>query len=365
MNDKEKRTPMQLATGTKVEINKKHVKSFGCPAYVLHCNLQLGNPHGKWDERSKMGIYLGPSPVHNKNVALIMDTDSGLVSPQFHVLFDNEFRTVSNDESIPLWKVKAGLLTQREIEISQQKMDAIPIILPGLNAKPEGGTILQKKELKRKASNESMVQDSLKKKPKVTHKPNDPDLHTVPTDNRRRSPRLNPHLQTVQELLSLQAIISNNDKDVNEIFSMQSLQGEAGDAMELWQYPMAYKASTDPDTMYMHQAMRQPDKNEFVQAMQKEVNDQMENNNFKIVHKDTVPKDKIILPTVWQMKRKNIQTQEVKKYKARLNIDGSKMVKGIHYNEIYTPVASWNSIRIMLALVAAYMGGILNKLIMS
>ena len=29
------------------------------------------------------------------------------------------------------------------------------------------------------------------------------------------------------------------------------------------------------------------------------------------------------------------------------------MVKGIHYNQTYAPVASWNSIRIMLALVAA------------
>ena len=41
------------------------------------------------------------------------------------------------------------------------------------------------------------------------------------------------------------------------------------------------------------------------------------------------------------MKRKrNIRIQEVKKYKARLNIDGSKMIKGIDYNETYAPVAS-------------------------
>ena len=74
-----------------------------------------------------------------------------------------------------------------------------------------------------------------------------------------------------------------------------------------------------------------------------------------IVHKSTVPPGKSILPAVWQMKRKkDIQTQEIKKYKARLNIDSSKMIKEVHYNEMYAPVASWNSIRIMLVLTAAY-----------
>ena len=81
----------------------------------------------------------------------------------------------------------------------------------------------------------------------------------------------------------------------------------------------------------------------------------MDNNNFTIVHKSTVPPGESILPVVWQMKRKrDIQTQKVKNYKARLNIDGSKMIKGIHYNETYAQVASWNSIRTMLALTAAY-----------
>ena len=107
--------------------------------------------------------------------------------------------------------------------------------------------------------------------------------------------------------------------------------------------------------MYMHEAMRQPDRKEFVKAMQKEVEDQMRNKNFSIVHIDDVPRDKVILPAVWQMKRKRgIKSRKVKKYKARLNIDGSRMVKGIHYDQTYVPIASWNSIRILLTLVATF-----------
>jgi len=33
---------------------------------------------------------------------------------------------------------------------------------------------------------------------------------------------------------------------------------------------MAFKASTDPDTMYYHQAMREPDKDKFQEAIKKE-----------------------------------------------------------------------------------------------
>ena len=118
---KDQLTPLQIATGTSVKINKKHVNTFGCPTYVLNRSLQLGHPHTKWAERSKMGIYLGQSPVHNKNVALVMDLDTGLVSPQSHVMCDNGFETVKDYDEIPLWKVKTGLTTERELEISDRK----------------------------------------------------------------------------------------------------------------------------------------------------------------------------------------------------------------------------------------------------
>ena len=108
----------------------------------------------------------------------------------------------------------------------------------------------------------------------------------------------------------------------------------------------AFKTSTDPDTMYMHQAMKEPDREQFKEAMEKEVKDQMDNGNFIVVKRSSVPADQPVMPTVWQMKRKrDILTRKIKKWKARLNIDGSKMVKGVHYEESYSPVATWNSIR--------------------
>jgi hypothetical protein len=87
---------------------------------------------------------------------------------------------------------------------------------------------------------------------------------------------------------------------------------------------LAYKASADADTMYMHEAMKAPDRKQFISAMEKEVADQSGNKNFLIIHQSKVPQGATILPTVWQIKQKrDIKTQKVKKWKAWLNIDGS------------------------------------------
>ncbi len=112
---------------------------------------------------------------------------------------------------------------------------------------------------------------------------------------------------------------------------------------------LAYKAVSDPDTLHYHQAMREPDRNKFESGMEKEIKDQFENGNFTVIRKSEVPEGQIILPAVWQMRRKrDARTGRIKKYKARLNIDGSRTRRGLHFNETYSPVASWNSVRMLL-----------------
>ena len=150
-----------------------------------------------------MGLYLGPSPAHNKNVALVMDIDTGLVSPQFHVMFDNDFQTIDDKDKItPLWKVKTGLVSERELEQTKRENDKMPVVIPGLEIKTgrrEGGR--EEKNTLRSAKRTKLAteeeENKIKSKPKVRE-----DI------NLRRLPRLNPHLQAATELLSLQTIIS-------------------------------------------------------------------------------------------------------------------------------------------------------------
>ncbi|KAL7465002.1 hypothetical protein ACHAXS_005332 [Conticribra weissflogii] len=62
----------------------------------LNVNLDGKSPDSapKWDPCACLGIYVGQSPNHARNVALVLNPKTGLVSPQFHVVFDNDFTTV-------------------------------------------------------------------------------------------------------------------------------------------------------------------------------------------------------------------------------------------------------------------------------
>ena len=115
---------------------------------------------------------------------------------------------------------------------------------------------------------------------------------------------------------------------------------------------IAMKAQSDPYTMYHHQAMKQSDHQLFAEAMDKEIRDQMANGNFILLPKSSLPKGATVLNAVWQMKwKRDIRTGKITKYKARLNIDGSRMVKGRDYDLTYAPVATWNAIRLVLSMI--------------
>jgi transposase InsO family protein len=107
MQDKKRRSPLQIFARTDVSSNKKHFKPIFAPAYQLKDDFR-DNPKmfNKWKERSTIGIYLGQSPVHNRNVALVLNRFTGHVSPQFHVKIDDSFHTTSQMDLESLWQEK-------------------------------------------------------------------------------------------------------------------------------------------------------------------------------------------------------------------------------------------------------------------
>ena len=94
-----------------VNINKKHWKPFSCPVYVLDESLQTGKPFNKWKQHARVGIYLGQSPIDNQNVALVLNRNTGHVSPQFHVKFDSSFHSIQQDQLDCTWQQLTFLTT--------------------------------------------------------------------------------------------------------------------------------------------------------------------------------------------------------------------------------------------------------------
>jgi hypothetical protein len=92
----------------------------------------------------------------------------------------------------------------------------------------------------------------------------------------------------------------------------------------LWEFeyddPIAYMAkSGDPDTMYLDDALKAPDRNEFIKAMQHEVAQHEERGHWIMILRSQVPIGTKILPAVWSMKRKQrVATCKVYKHKVRL-----------------------------------------------
>jgi hypothetical protein len=105
--------------------------------------------------------------------------------------------------------------------------------------------------------------------------------------------------------------------------------------------PITFSATSDPDTMYWHQAMQEPDKAEFLKAAVSEVKLHVDNQHFTLMHRDELPKSTRVLAAVWSINRKQrILTRAIYKWKARLNSHGGQQEHGINFWETYSPVVN-------------------------
>ena len=335
--------PINAFTGSNIAQNPKHWHTFGCPVYILDNDLQSGKKINKWSDRSKIGINIGHSPQHARTITLVLSLTTGCVSPQFHIKVDNKFETLrtvyGGHPPKSLWQEKCYFVT------SQTSTKASPTPTPTTEVTSETGPVPIGP-----APDQFIV-----------------DQSTVPEEPQTTAAAVNPpegapEQQQQREVSNLRKSARTRkrpDRFIETFSSRMEYNPHSGVPYEIFATYIpddddyqAYAASRDPDTMYLHEAMKQPDQKQFLIAMRKEVEGQIANGNFEIVHISNVPQGASILPAVWAMRRKRrIETGEVYKWKARLNIDGSKQIKGVNYWDTYAPVASWLVIRLILILV--------------
>jgi hypothetical protein len=104
---------LELFSSICVGCNMKHVHTFGCPVFALQNALASGNQLPQWSPYARLGLHLGPSPMHARNVYLVLNLITGCVSPQYHCCFDDFFETTQHgrpDVSGTIcWQQLAGL----------------------------------------------------------------------------------------------------------------------------------------------------------------------------------------------------------------------------------------------------------------
>jgi transposase InsO family protein len=406
--DHKDQTPRELFTGTRISAEVRHHHTFGCPVYVLAAPLQSGKSLAAWMARARVGINLGISPTHARSVALVLSLKTGLASPQFHVKHDDMFETTSRtlggyrmpashwqelsgfsratmaaprEQPAPHFRARTAPATApgREGETPPTQADTAfdgddeeslgeedeppdggrdPQDMPGTDAGPPASPNDESERGATGATRATGVStgaptgaSTRRRRPNAA-----PATHTGATTRSGRKVRVTQRAREsrIQESNKWVAWIANALKPPelspeDEIYEVlgaaeYDIQDRAAD-------PIAFSATSDPDTMYWHQAMQQPDKKQFLQAAVDEVKSHVENEHFVLVPRTSIPKGTRVLASVWSMKRKRrILSREVYKWKARLNAHGGQQEHGVNFWETYAPVVNWFSIRLYLVI---------------
>jgi len=347
-------SPIELFSQVEVAPKLKHAHTFGSPVYVLDSALQSGKGiFPKWKHRARIGAYLGVSPRHSRQVALVLSLETGHVSPQFHCLFDDLCEmlrpSAGNPRALSRWQVKTGFVqtsvndfaAPETIINDEVEFDRVDHDLP---------SIVQDQ------NDETNEQADNLPPPSPTHAA-EPSLQRPGVQspvNHRNESRFHQH-GDVQQPYIRETRSGRVPKPIQKLslcVPWDVCYDHSTDLTESMEDPIAFAASSNPDILHLQDAMKADDHKKFKKAMAEEVKSHEDNDHWELIKRDQVPHDTPILPAVWAFRRKRrIATQEIYKWKARLNLHGGKQELGVNYWETYSPVVGWPTIRMLLNLM--------------
>ena len=292
---------------------------FGCPVYVLDPKLQDGNKLPKWEPRCRRAQFLGFSESHARNVALVRNTRTGYVSPQFHVVFDELYHTIASshndvpDEWDHLFQNSRYLYLDDDVDPSDY-----PELSPDWFPTSEGAT-----------------------HPTVVHPPNQRVTHSMASNSALTSVREGGK-EGKTGLTSVQAVFAAVNEEVQDNYwsnlsvdeaylaslpfymeprtyfekAMTTFQEDMyDDELECYQFmhPMAFGAKAkSSDLPSLKEALASPYRDEWIKAMKLEVKTLEEKECWDVVER---PTDKQVLESIWVLRLKRYPDGTAKKFK--------------------------------------------------
>ena len=318
-------SPPSKFSGVEIKFNLKHFHPFSSPVYVHDQNLQAQKSHNKWTDHSRVGIFLTLSPVHSRNIPLVLNTSSGNMSPQFHCLYDDGFATCRCDAKFnSIWKTKAKLdrpsksivdLSSPTPHTSSTPIQS-PLVLPSQHHIHPPVTTLNLPSEFHHSWDHIHSDDSTSNKPATELvlpvetpclPPPPPLVLPPPPPQPSQTTRLRHTIQaprrfadsTHSSLLAYTATFTPSVQ-ANEHHILQPTISNFSEP-----YPLALLAShictyvvTGPDTMTLKKALSQPDREHFLTAMRTELTDHVTRKHWKVIPIRSVPYHKHCLPIV-------------------------------------------------------------------
>jgi hypothetical protein len=93
-------SPWKKFTGERFKLDQTDMHPLFCPLYVLDRCMQEGTSPPKWTKRTTQKVYVRHLHHYSKSIPMVWDPKTKLVSPQFHVMFDDNFDTEAPDPNI-------------------------------------------------------------------------------------------------------------------------------------------------------------------------------------------------------------------------------------------------------------------------
>lgn len=393
-------SPIELFSGQKVSdyelLRRMHV--WGCPVYVLDPKLQDGKKLPKWSPRSRRGQFVGFSTGHSSTVGLILNQVSGMVTPQYHVVYDDFFTTVVNadnrvtledlEESIE-WNEFLRTNSERYVEQEFDERNQ-PLPMPELQEEWLTPEELNERQLQREQQpvlenpiqvvpeNEAEVapiQDDVHLEPEIEEVEEGinegPKLPRYPQRERRRNNRyFNQNTINLSSTATyrsqrkvrfgeldaafLGSLDWNNltnilkSSDASQFMAMTSQFVDPETQEVDWFHPLtlSVKANAE-DNPRWEEALNGPDAEGYWQAMEAELDALCKMNAWEVVPREQADR---VIPSTWVFRCKRFPDGSVRKLKARFCVRGDQQIEGVDFFDTYAPVVSWTTVRFLLVL---------------
>ena len=399
--DDKGRSPIQKFSNVYSTPDIKNWYTFGCPVFVLEEKAANG-VIPKWNPRSRVGIYLGHSPCHAGSVALVLNPKTLHVSPQYHVVFDDNFTTVPymkngeipphwsdlvlhNTESVTDMKIElantwAAALTPDMVQNSPFEEDINLQLSRSFEPSSLGHPLPSQDEPSPDTSaNEGDQPEQDPEGDQLPSLPPDPvdvQVMSSPPEDHLRMPPI-PDLDSITTRRSMRKCkASSKLKDFVTFFTMFSLVcvtsignvflspttvparlhdhfilvNQHFDGTLNAIHPFAFATNADNDTFTLKHMLQQEDRAEFIKAMLVELNEHESREHWTLLPRSVMPQSAKTILSIWSFKRKRFPDGRIMKYKARLCAHGGMQRWGEDYWETYSPVVNWVSVRALMVL---------------
>ncbi len=404
------RSPLELFSRTTWPISKIHdFHVWGCPVYVLDSSLAGGRKIPRWKPRSSRCVYVGNSTKQGNSVPLVLNLETGKITGQYHVVFDDWFHTVdsTNNDTINFdhddWYRTFGLTEWQYIPdddppshsdppdppppgLSQQeRLRAIRDELNPTRPLPptdSASSITPLSPIQSASAPrvvESPTPSTLQRETPIQETQETQTSETLPLQ--RESPpsrpqRMSPHQrESLPPETKLKASTPRKSPRAaerpTEFSNRTNTRSQTAPRRSQRTTPSLYRtptvnyldmdpdarlepavfkaAQTDPDTFNWDEAMASPYRKEFLAAADVEISQLVDKETwFEDLKSNATTK---IIPSQWvfRIKRSSDGTT-IKKFKARICLRGDLQEDRGLSN--YSPVASWISVRSFLVISA-------------